>query len=61
MGDDGDDSWTLGGIRKPGGGGGTEEPEDSSGVHSLPLTRAHCKLLAQDKLLSLVADKKNVI
>lgn len=39
----------------------SEEPEDSSGVHSMPLTRAHCKLLAQDKLLSLVADKKNVI
>lgn len=39
----------------------SEEPEDSSGVHSMPLTRAHRKLLAQDKLLSVVADKKNVI
>lgn len=39
----------------------SEEPEDSSGVHSMPLTRAHYKLPAQDKLLFLVTDKKNII
>lgn len=39
----------------------SEEPEDNSGLLSMPLTRAHCKILAQDKLLSLVADMKNVI